>query len=108
MLTHKGLSLSLSNSYVVLASKKIVPGLLISKMNACRRSLVAVILAIVLMLSLGVNTSQARLYPHFSGFPSSKAFQHSQSEDGKTHSVKPVSESLRRIPASDPNPTQNK
>lgn len=80
-----------------------------SSMNACRKSLVGAALAVLLTLSLGVNMSQARAHPHFLGFPSFKAFQaHSQSGDRKNYSSKPVSESLRRIPPSDPNPTQNR
>ena len=75
-------------------------------MNACKTLSVA----ILLMLCLMVNKTQARviLPPYLSRFSSFEAFRRSLSEDRRAYSAKPVSESLRRIPDSDPNPTQNR
>ncbi|KAK7313989.1 hypothetical protein VNO77_39196 [Canavalia gladiata] len=77
-------------------------------------SMIVVIFAITLILSLGVNISQARTYPS-----SSIVSRRSQSSQSLSHSVlhkegpkstqEPVvAASLRRIPPSRPNPTQNK
>ncbi|KAG4959972.1 hypothetical protein JHK87_036605 [Glycine soja] len=81
-------------------------------MNSLCRSMVAVMLAMSLILSLGVIMSQARAYP---SSLVSRMSQSSQSlsrplwhKVGQKSTLEPVvTANLRRIPPSIPNPTQN-
>ncbi|GMY23562.1 type i inositol polyphosphate 5-phosphatase 10 [Fagus crenata] len=80
-------------------------------MMSCWKSLVAVVFAITLMLSLAVNTSQARVHPSSMSSTISSAAQdleHSNSDTKKPSTTRPLVTSLQRIPPSVPNPIQNK
>ncbi|TKY68435.1 hypothetical protein E2542_SST04687 [Spatholobus suberectus] len=82
-------------------------------MNSLYSSMITVIFAVTLILSLGVIVSQARTYPSSSLV--SKMSQTSQSlshsllhREGEKSTQEPVvAGSLRSIPPSRPNPTQN-
>ncbi|KHN10147.1 hypothetical protein glysoja_023728 [Glycine soja] len=84
-------------------------------MNSLRSSMIAVIFAMTLILSYGVILSQART-THPSSPLVSKMSQSSQShshsllhkEEHKSTQEPAVATSLRRIPPSRPNPTQNR
>ncbi|RDX73879.1 hypothetical protein CR513_46444, partial [Mucuna pruriens] len=83
-------------------------------MNSLCSSMIVVIFAMTLILSVGVIMSQARTHPSSSLV--SKMSQSSQSlshsllhKEGQKSTQEPVvATSLRRIPPSRPNPTQNK
>ncbi|KAK4593609.1 hypothetical protein RGQ29_017641 [Quercus rubra] len=80
-------------------------------MMSCWKSLFAVIFAITLMLSLGVNTAQARVHPSAKSLTlltASQDLNHSHSDSKKTNTTRPLVASVRRIPPSVPNPIQNK
>jgi len=70
--------------------------------------IIVVIFALTLILSLEVNVAKARTYPSSSNV--SKMLSSFQSLSHKKGSLKStqVSASLKRIPPSRPNPTQNK
>ncbi|KAJ7982451.1 Clavata3/ESR (CLE) protein [Quillaja saponaria] len=77
------------------------------------KTLIATLISITLMLSLGSNMSQARSHPSSSldstMSSSSQAHFHSLFPGRKrANTTDPVVASLRRIPPSLPNPTQNK
>ncbi|KAG4971000.1 hypothetical protein JHK85_037421 [Glycine max] len=83
-------------------------------MNSLRSSMIAVIFAMTLIFSYGVIMSQARA--HSSSSLVSKMSQSSQShshsffhkEEQKPTQEPAVATSLKRIPPSRPNPTQNR
>ncbi|KAG6680565.1 hypothetical protein I3843_13G039900 [Carya illinoinensis] len=81
-------------------------------MTSYFKSLSTVIFAITLMFSLAVNMAQARVHPASmsSTLPSSsRDLLHSHSEQKNPSTTgRPMVDSLRRIPPSGPNPTQNK
>ncbi|KAL2326227.1 hypothetical protein Fmac_025285 [Flemingia macrophylla] len=80
-------------------------------MNPLCSSMIAAIFALTLVLSLAVIMSQARAYPSSSLVSqSSQSLSHSLlHREGKKSTEEPlVATSLRRIPPSRPNPTQNK
>ncbi|CAL5196433.1 unnamed protein product [Lathyrus oleraceus] len=72
--------------------------------------IIALIFAVTLILSLEVNVAKARTYPSSSSkvskmVSSFHSFSHRQ---GASKSSQEVAASLRTIPPSRPNPTQNK
>ncbi|KAL3579542.1 hypothetical protein D5086_021046 [Populus alba] len=82
---------------------------------SCFKSFPAVIcaiIALVMLLSTGVNLAQARVLPASSSAstkpPSSQVLVNSESKESKPNTTQTVAASLRRIPPSVPNPTQNK
>ncbi|KAB2594912.1 hypothetical protein D8674_030362 [Pyrus ussuriensis x Pyrus communis] len=73
-------------------------------MKSCCKSLAKVIIAVLLLMHLVCsNTALARVHP-----PSSQALLHTHRDKKMPVTVEPVVDSLRRIPPSIPNPTQNK
>ncbi|KAE8037879.1 hypothetical protein FH972_010432 [Carpinus fangiana] len=74
----------------------------------CSKSLTAAIFAITLMLSLAVNTAEARVHPSSTTSSSSQELGHSHADSKQPSTTRLVAASLRTIPPSIPNPTQNK
>ncbi|KEH19221.1 hypothetical protein MtrunA17_Chr8g0354971 [Medicago truncatula] len=71
--------------------------------------IIVVIFALTLILSLEVNVAKARTYPSSSNVSKMlSSFQSLSHKKGSSKSSQEVSASLKRIPPSRPNPTQNK
>ena len=83
---------------------------------SCFKSLsaaaICAVIALVMLLSTGVNLSQARVLPASSSAPikspTSQVLVNSQSKASIPNTAQAVAASLRRIPPSMPNPRQNK
>ncbi|CAL8988620.1 unnamed protein product, partial [Prunus brigantina] len=80
-------------------------------MKSCYKSLLKITVAILLMHLVCNNRALARVHPPSSLSSaissSSQALPHTHSDKKKPVTTKPVFDSLRRIPPSIPNPTQN-
>ncbi|CAL8116650.1 unnamed protein product [Prunus armeniaca] len=81
-------------------------------MKSCYKSLLKITVAILLMHLVSNNRALARVHPPSSlssaTSSSSQTLLHRHSDKEKPVTTEPVFDSLRRIPPSIPNPTQNK
>ncbi|KAL6289045.1 hypothetical protein ACE6H2_006555 [Prunus campanulata] len=80
-------------------------------MKSCYKTLLKITIAILLMHLVCNNRALARVHPPSSlssaTSSSSQALLHTHSDKKKPVTTEPVFDSLRRIPPSIPNPTQN-